>query len=591
MKEFGLLKAYFFRYRWILLIGLGSLFLVDGFQIVIPWLIKQAVDILASGTESVSRIIRIGITILLLALGIGGTRFVWRYCIIGVSRKIEEDLRNRFYSHLQTLSFNYFDRTSVGDLMAHAINDLEAVRMMCGMALVASTDAALLMIASLIMMFSINPVLTAFVLIPLPIVTITVLLLGPELHSRFRQVQEGFSELTQKAQETFSGIRVVKAFVQEDAERENFRRLNLDYIRQNLNLVKVWGLMHPVIWSIAGSCLAIILWFGGSRVIRGEMTMGEFVAFNSYLGILVWPMIAIGWVVNIYQRGKASLNRIHRIFQIEPDIRDPENPVERQIEGRIEFKDLTFAYIGSEPVLSDINLQIKPGQWLAVMGRTGSSKSTLVHLISRLYDPPPGTLFVDGIDVRNWKLKCLRSQIGFVPQQTFLFSDTISNNIRFGENLPADQIEELAETAKIFEDVIRFPNRFDTLVGERGVTLSGGQKQRVAIARSIAMNTPILIFDDALSAVDTETEEAIVADLTKRIKNRTVILVTHRISTASQADRIIFLEDGRIVEDGTHEELIRSRGRYFEIYEHQKLMEEIDQAGSGTDPDPAERGR
>jgi ATP-binding cassette, subfamily B, multidrug efflux pump len=583
LKEFSLLKRYFTRYRWYFAIGFVSLFLVDGCQIVIPWLVKQVIDLLAAGISAPEKIIWNGILILVLALFIGGTRFIWRYCIIGVSRKIEEDLRNRFYRHLQSLSFSYFDRTTIGDLMAHAVNDLEAVRMMCGMALVASADAGLLMIASLIMMISISPLLTLYVLIPLPIVTTTVLLLGPKLHSRFRGVQEGFSHLSQKAQETFSGIRVVKSFVQEGAERENFEKLNKDYIRQNLKLVKVWGLLHPVIWSVAGSCLAIILWFGGGLVIRGEMSMGEFVAFNSYLGILVWPMIAIGWVVNLYQRGKASLIRLYQIFEIQPEIQDVEGAIDKPIHGEIEFRDLTFGYDDAEPVLKNINLRIEPGQWIAVMGRTGSAKTTLAHLISRLYDPPENTLFIDGIEIHKWKLQSLRSQIGFVPQQTFLFSDTISNNIRFGENLPQNEIEVLAEAAKIYKDILLFPNKFETLVGEKGVTLSGGQKQRVAIARSIAINSPVLIFDDALSAVDAETEEALVDELTSRIKDRTVILVSHRISTASRAHRIVYLEDGRIVEDGTHEDLVKLRGRYFEIYEHQKLMEELDLAGTESD--------
>ncbi|MBN1552560.1 ABC transporter ATP-binding protein [bacterium] len=578
MKSFALLHTYFRQYRWHLILGFIALILVDAFQIGIPWLVKKAIDNLMSELPDLSVILKYGSFILFLSIGIGMTRFVWRYYIIGISRKIEEDLRNRFYKHLQSLSFHYFDRTPVGDLMAHATNDLEAVRMMCGMALVASADAALLMIASLIMMLSISTVLTLYVLIPLPIVTVTILKLGPRMHHRFRAVQEGFSDISQKAQETFAGIRVIKSFVQESAEKDNFKRLNENYVDQNMKLVRVWGLLHPIIWTVSGTCSVIILLIGGFRVIQGSMTIGDFVAFNSYLGILVWPMIAVGWVVNLYQRGRASLDRLYRIFQISPDIVDLPDAEGGKIKGEIEFAGLSFAYNGDEPVLKDIHLHIEPGEWVAIMGPTGSAKSTLIQLISRLYDPPENKLFIDGRDIRNWKLESLRSQIAYVPQQTFLFSDTVENNIRFGNDLPRNSILELSKLSQIYKDIKQFPHQFETLVGERGVSLSGGQKQRVAIARAVAAQTPVVIFDDSLSAVDTETEEAIIKGLRKRLDNTTVILVTHRISAAQQADRIIFLEDGRIIEEGTHEELVRFKGRYFEIHEHQRLLDEIDQS-------------
>ena len=580
MKGFDLLTEYLKKYKNYLFIGLIMLLCVDGFQIIIPWLIKKAVDILTTGNGAQGEIIWIGIYILLLAAGIGVTRFVWRYCIIGISRKIEEELRNRFYRHLQRLSFSYFDQTTVGDLMAHATNDLEAVRMMMGMALVASTDAALLMVASLVMMLSINPGLTLYVLIPLPVVTVTVLFFGPKMHKRFMAVQEGFSDLTQKAQETFSGIRVVKSFSQEADERANFETINVRYVDENLKLVRIWGLLHPIIWTISGVCSMIILLVGGNRVIQGVMSMGEFVAFNSYLGILVWPMIAIGWVVNLYQRGKASLDRLVKILSIEPEITNPEESYSGNVKGEICFRNLTFSYVADEIVLRNINLTIKPGQWVALMGPTGSSKTTLIDLISRLYDPPSKSIFVDGVDIRDWNLFSLRSQIAFVPQQTFLFSDTVANNIRFGTDIPIDQVEALAKAARVYNDVDQFPERFETLVGERGVSLSGGQKQRIAIARALAVNAPVIILDDALAAVDTETEEEIIENLKRIARQKTILMVSHRVSTARQADWIVFFEDGEIVEQGTHQQLLDLQGRYYEIHEHQRLLEEIERDAS-----------
>ncbi len=576
MKPFDLIKKYYFRSWRRVLIGLIALVAVDAFQIFIPWFIKEAVDILTEDPTRQKEIITIGVYILGLALGIGGARFVWRYCIIGLSRKIEENLRNRFYRHLQSLSYSYFDHTSVGDLMAHGTNDLEAVRMMCGIGLVAGLDAIFLLAASLTMMFSLNSTLTFYVLIPMPIVTFAFLKLGPKLHKRFRGVQAGFSRISEKAQETFAGIKVIKSFVQEDAESENFRELNRDYIDINMKLVRVWGLLHPLIWTIAGSCSVIILFFGGNRVIDMQLSMGDFVAFNSYLGILIWPMIAVGWVTNLYQRGKASLNRLVEIFEVKPGIQNLPGAMAKRVEGEIEFKDLTFSYNGEQPVLKNINLKIPAKSSLAIMGPTGSSKTALVNLIPRLYDPPPGTVLIDGIDNRKYMLNSLRAQIGFVHQQTFLFSDTILENIRFGLKVSEKKVQDAADAAQLNKEVDQFPRGFETMVGEKGVTLSGGQKQRVSIARALIQDTPVYVFDDAFSAVDSETEDFIMKSLKKQLSDKTVILISHRISIAQRADNIIFMENGEIAEQGTHEELLKKRGRYFEIYEHQKLLEEIE---------------
>lgn len=577
MTQFSLLQEYLWKYRIYFLIGLLALIIVDLLQIAVPWVIRDAIDHLASDTApEPRRMIYYGAAILGISLGVGLTRFVWRYCIIGISRRIEEDLRNRFYRHLLSLDFRYFDKTPIGDLMAYATNDIEAVRMMCGMALVAATDSLLLMAASLIMMLNLNASLTAYILIPLPVVTLTVLKLGPRLHARFKQVQERFSDMTQSAQETFTGIKVIKSFVQEDDQGRAFAAINRAYITDNLRLVRIWGMLHPIIWMVSGFCSVIILLIGGSRVIDGRMSMGDFVAFNSYLGILVWPMIAVGWVVNLYQRGKASLGRLKQVFDEIPSIQSPVHSIIRSIDGHIRLKNLSFAYDASPEVLSEIDLTISAGEWVAVMGRTGSSKTTLVNMLPRYYDPPAGTVFIDDIDVHHYDLQSLRSQIAFVPQQTFLFSDSIANNIRFGSNISDEKLNHYIETAHLAAELALFPDGVETVVGERGVTLSGGQKQRVAIARALATRAPVVVLDDALSAVDAETEEQIIGALRQELANVTVIIITHRVSAARRADRIVFLENGRVVESGTHAELIDLGGNYYRIFEQQRLLEEID---------------
>ena len=583
-ESFKLILDYFKQYKKQFFLGILGLFLVDGLQIFFPWFVRKSINLLTENPENYQQILRYGLYILLLSVGVGLSRFMWRYFIIGISRKIERNLRNRFYRHLQTLSYSYFDKTSVGDLMAHATNDLEAIRMMCGMAVIAMLDSGLLMVASIIMMLTINPVLTGYVVIPLPIITVITLRMGPLMHERFKRVQKRFSEISQKAQETFAGIKVVKSFVQEPEETKNFHQINTSYIDDNMRLVKVWGLMHPMIWTIGGLCGVIILYAGGIRVIDGRMTIGDFVAFNSYLGILVWPMMAVGWVVNLYQRGRASLDRVYHILSLKPEIQDAPDAVDRKIHGLIEFKNLTFSYKSGTDVLKNVSLSIPPGRWVTVMGPTGSAKTTLVNLISRLYDPPPNTVFVDGHDVHSYTLHSLRSQIAFVPQQTFLFSDTIANNIRFGTDITDEKVELLAQQAQVYGDIDEFPERFATMVGERGVTLSGGQKQRIAIARALALDTPVIILDDSLSAVDTETEDAIVDNIKRLSGERTVILISHRVSTARKADIIVFLEDAEIVEMGTHDQLVALRGRYNDIYEHQRLVEELEQSVDQSEP-------
>ncbi len=539
------------------------------------------------GAADRALLLRSGLAIFALAVCVGVFRFGWRYPIIGVSRRLERELRDRFYRHLQTLSPSYFDRTKIGDLMAHATNDLEAIRMSVGFGTVAGLDAIILLVASLGLMLSLNWQLTLVVLAPMPLVSFLIMKIGRQLHARFRQVQAAFSTLSDRAQEAYSGLAVVKSYVQEEAEAERFRALNQDYLVKALRDVRMWGLMHVSITLIAGFCLSLILFVGGRKVIFGDMSMGDFVAFNSYLGTLMWPMIAFGWVTNLYQRGRASLDRLSKIFELRPEIADPEDPLPvDRLEGAIEVRGLRFAYPGGPAVLEDVSLRIEAGRTAAFIGRTGSGKSTLLRLLPRLYDVPPGTIFIDGHDITRLRLDTLRSAIAYVPQDSFLFSDSLLENIRLGRpEASREEVEQAARQAELWRDVQEFPDGLDTVVGERGLTLSGGQRQRVALARALILHAPILVLDDAFSAVDTETEARIIRNLRNARAARTLLLVSHRISTVRFADQIHVLDQGRIVESGTHDELIALGGHYAQLAERQRLIEELDEA---LEPEPTE---
>jgi ATP-binding cassette subfamily B protein len=588
------LIKHFARYKWAVLAGIICLLFVDAMQLIIPRIIKRAVDDLTYSPDAGADLLRYGLTIVGLAAFIAVFRFFWRFFIIGTSRHIEEDIRNDLYGHLQRLSASYFAANKTGDLMAHAINDLNAVRMACGFGVVAMTDAIVLGIAAIGFMLALNVRLTLLALVPMPIIALFTLRAGKMLHSRFEKVQETFSKLTERVRESVSGVRVVKAYSQEEHELDSLSEIGREYVRDNIRLIRVWGAFFPFIMMLSSASVVIIIYFGGRQVMMGGITTGDLVAFTSYLGILTWPMIAMGWVVNMLQRGAASMGRINRILEVEPEIADREDAVElSDPRGEVEFRGVTFSYEeGLEPALTDISFVVPQGQTLGVVGRTGSGKSTVCNLLLRIYEATEGEVLVDGRDVTVLTLASLRGSIGYVPQDTFLFSDTIRENIRFGASDAEDErVIEAARVAGILDEIESFPDGLDTMVGERGVTLSGGQKQRVAIARALLHAPAIVVLDDALSSVDTATEERIQQELSGALENRTSIIVSHRISSIKHADEIIVLDEGRIVERGTHGELVEEGGLYANIYERQLLEAAMDDSDSSEPQVEQSEGR
>ena len=513
-----------------------------------------------------------------IALVQGVFLFTQRRVLINMSRHIEYDLRNDFYSHLQKLPFEFYQSHRTGDLMARATNDLSAVRMVVGPALMYSMNTVFAMALIIPIMASISWRLTLLAFMSMPLVAGATHYFSRRIHDRFERVQEYFGTVSNRAQESLAGVRVIRAYTQERAEKISFSRVNREFVDRNLGLIRLSGVFHPILQFFIGLGFIAVLWYGGRLVIGGSITIGEFVKFSLYLGLLVWPMIALGWVINIFQRGMASMGRMNQIMSIEPAIADTGEARDiKEIEGEIEFRNLTFAYNGTDRAsLKDINLRIPAGQTVAFVGAVGSGKSTLMNLVPRLLDAEAGQVLIDGRPIREIPLQVLRSSIGYVPQETFLFSETIAENIAFGvESATEKEIEEAAGQAGIAEDILEFPKGFQTLVGERGITLSGGQKQRTAIARALIRRPRILILDDALSSVDTYTEEKILKHLRRIMRGRTSLIVSHRVSTVKDADLIVVLEDGVIAERGTHDELIARGGLYAELYEKQLLEEEL----------------
>jgi ATP-binding cassette subfamily B protein len=575
----SLIKPYFLERKWLILAGLASLVLVDFMQLLIPRVIKRAVDDLTLLRIDALSLWRYAAYILLLGLLIAIFRFFWRHFLIGTSRRVEEGLMGRLFSHLQTLSPAYFDQMKTGDLMAHATNDLLHIRMAIGMGIVAMTDSIVLGTAGIGFMLYINVKLTLLAILPAPFIVIGARIFSKQMHSKYGTVQAAFSDLTEAVRERFSGIRIIKAHHRERYESERTARVSRNYAEQNIQLARIMGVFFPMMIFFSNLSLAIVLYIGGRLTMYYTITPGDFVAFISYLGLLTWPMMALGWVTNLIQRGKASLDRIQKVLETQALIADsPDAIAVPELAGKVSFKNVSFAYgtdnSGGRKALEGIEIELEPGQMLGIVGPPGSGKTSLLQLVPRMYDASEGAIFLDDMDVRKLKINDLRRQIAFVPQEPFLFAGSVRDNILLGDS-DATQSELVAasEAARLHRTVSRFTAGYDTIVGEKGVILSGGQKQRVALARAFHRKTPLLLLDDPVSQVDSETGSAIIATLREMAGKRTVIIASHRLSALRFADRIIVLDNGRIVESGNHADLMAIEGYYAKTFRLQEIEE------------------
>jgi len=574
------LKPYFRRHRWLLAAGFAAILLSNVFEVLVPLIIREAIDGLQE-EASMRQFFKYGGMVVLATAMSGLFSFATRQTIIVASRKMEFELRNDFYAHLQKLSLPFYHNTTTGNLMAHTTNDINQVRNFLGPGIMYSTSTLVGFVIILSIMLSINATLTLLALLPLPLISIIVFYIGRIVHRKTIRIQEQFSDITARAQENLSGIRVIKAFTREHYEVDQFKDLSKEYYRRNMGLIRVQSLTRPLLYLLVGISLLVVLWYGGISVIEERMTIGDVTAMMIYLGMLIWPMIAFGWVFNIIQRAAASMGRLNKIFDIEPEIKDgPETDHSiKELRGHITLNNVSFSYNKkSETVLKNISIDIPAGKSIGIIGYTGAGKTTLVSLIPRLYDIEEGEILIDGHPVRKIPLEILRSHIGYVPQETFLFSESIRENIAFGnDSAETHLVERVSDVAHLSGDVEDFPKKYDTIIGERGITLSGGQKQRASLARALARDPKILILDDAFSAVDTYTEESILSRLRDEMRERTTLLISHRISTVKEADEVIVLHNGSIAERGTHNELVALGGIYASVHQKQLLEKELDE--------------